>query len=226
MTTITVWADIRCPWCWMGHRQLSSALERLAQSGAPTVHVDHRSFLLEPSGPETSRLTVREMALGPWGMDEGEWNGRRDRIESAGRAIGLDIHIDTARAIDSRPAHRLIKLAVSSGIPAQLAWDVVYEAHLSHNVDLEDRTVLAEVGARLGLTSTAVRVFFATTERHDEVMADHRAGVEQGVRAVPTVVAGGRALSGTHDAEQLSTFISRSLHAQRSDRPSMTTGPA
>ncbi len=55
-TTITVWADIRCPWRWMGHRRLRSALNRLGRKAV----VEHRSFLLEPAGPEGAFLGAGE----------------------------------------------------------------------------------------------------------------------------------------------------------------------
>jgi predicted DsbA family dithiol-disulfide isomerase len=42
---ITVWADIRCPWCWMGHRRLRTAGREAVAEGVgstPTyVHAGH-----------------------------------------------------------------------------------------------------------------------------------------------------------------------------------------
>jgi predicted DsbA family dithiol-disulfide isomerase len=36
MTMVTVWSDIRCPWCWMGHRRLAAAF-------VAEVEADHRA---------------------------------------------------------------------------------------------------------------------------------------------------------------------------------------
>ncbi|SFO83435.1 hypothetical protein SAMN05421854_103154 [Amycolatopsis rubida] len=49
-------------------------------------------------------------------------SGVPDRVEQAGRAAGLAIRINTASALDSRPAHRVLKLAA--------AWEAMFAAHL------------------------------------------------------------------------------------------------
>lgn len=201
--TIQVWADVRCPWCWIGHRGLARALERV---GAP-VRVDYRSFLLEPQGPSGSRRTVGEVAVSDWGMSDREWAALRERIQETGRTDGLDIRIDTARSIDSRDAHRLLKLAAARGLDAHAAWDAVFAAHLEQNLDLENWEQLAAVGARIGLEHDDVRALAESDDLGADVLADHRSAQQRGIHGVPAVVHGDRQLNGVRSTHELAAFL-------------------
>ena len=203
MTAVQVWADVRCPWCWMGHRRLAEAVRR---SGAQ-VRVERRSFLLEPRGPATSRRRVREVALTEWGMSEAGWAANRDRIERAGRADGLVIRIDSARSVDSRPAHRVLKLAAARGLDAEAAWDAMFAAHLEHNLDLEDWDVLAAVGTEAGLDRRDVLALAGSDDLVADVHADVQEAQAKGIHSVPTLVHGDQGLSGARSVPELVEFV-------------------
>lgn len=204
MTTITVWADIRCPWCWMGHRRLGAALERVERE----VTVVRRSFLLEPAGPDAPDRTVRGAALNSWGMSEAEWEATRRRVADAGREDGLEIEMDGVRSIDSRPAHRLIKLAITRGIDPDRTWDRLFTAHLGQREDLEDPGTLLRIGTELGLGGAEVDALLSSDEFVAGVEADHRAAGEHGVTSIPTFVHEGRALGGARSTDELVAFLS------------------
>lgn len=204
MTMITVWADIRCPWCWMGHRRLGAALERVGRE----VPVVRRSFLLEPAGPDAPDRTVRGAALNSWGMSEAQWEATRRRVADASREDGLEIDMDGVRSIDSRPAHRLIKLAIARGIDPDRTWERLFAAHLEHREDLEEPRTLHRIGTELGLDGAEVDALLNSDEFLAEVEADHRAAVEHGVSSIPTFVHDGRALSGARSVEELVAFLS------------------
>ncbi|MEU3230338.1 DsbA family oxidoreductase [Nocardiopsis alba] len=197
--TPTVWADVRCPWCWMGHRSLAAALERRDRR-EPVVRA---SYLLDPHGEGHPGRTVRGVALASWGMDEDGWRAMRDRVETAGRAFGLRIRMDGVPAIDSRPAHRLLKLAQARGVDPEHAWDLAFSALLEHNRDLGDPEVLRDLAVEMGLTAEDTDPLWSSTAFAAEVDADHRAAVEAGVRAVPTFAVGDRTLSGARSVDEL-----------------------
>lgn len=210
MGEITVWADIRCPWCWMGHRRLRAALERLGPAGRE-VTVVRRSFLLEPAGPDSADRTVRGAALNSWGMSEARWEATRSRVAEASRREGLKIEMDEVLSVDSRPAHRLIKLAVSRGSDPDQVWDRFYTAHLARREDLADPGTLRLVGAELGLTEGDVDALLGSDDFTAQVEADHREAVAQGVGSIPAYVRGGhggKALSGARSTDELVEFLS------------------
>lgn len=189
---IIVWADIKCPWCWIGHRRLGAALA----ASARTITAEYRSYLLEPGGPLHAGLTVRQAALTVWGMSNTEWAQKRERIECAAQRQKLPIQIDTALVIDSRPAHRLLKLAVEHGADAYTVWDLAYRAHFADNANLEDPADLHHLGQRLGLAADAVQRMLDDNEYASAVVTDHRAARALGIRSVPAVAHGTDILDG------------------------------
>ncbi|MFD2473610.1 DsbA family oxidoreductase [Amycolatopsis silviterrae] len=209
MTTATLrmWADVLCPWCWMGHRRLARAI---AESGVP-ARVEHRSFLLSPAGPGPRRRRISEVAVGEWGMSAAEWGRRRDRIEEAGRADGLRIRMDTAWALDSRPAHRVLKLVAARGLDETVAWEAMFAAHLRDNLDLEDWEVLAEM--ETGLERDEVFALAEDTAYAAEVLADHEEGQSRGVRSVPAVGWGDHLVAGARSVAELREFVRSAAEA-------------
>lgn len=203
VATVQVWADIRCPWCWIGHRRLSRAI---AATDVP-AGVEYRSFLLEPDGPEDEG-TVGEAAVTTWGMSELDWGARLAQIERGGRSEGLAIRMNTARLIDSRPAHRVLKLARERQLDQTAAWDAMFAAHLEYNVDLESWETLATVGQTFGLTREEVDELSDSDHFLDEVSSDHADARRRGIAGVPAVAVGHAApLTGTHSVERLVTFL-------------------
>ncbi|WP_406635235.1 DsbA family protein [Amycolatopsis sp. WGS_07] len=206
-TTLRMWADVLCPWCWMGHRRLARAI---AESGVP-ARVEHRSFLLSPEGPGPLRRRIAEVATGEWGMSAAEWGRRRDRIEQAGRADGLRIRMDTAWALDSRPAHRVLKLVAARGLDETEAWEAMFAAHLRDNLDVADWKVLAEL--ETGLKRDEVLALAESADYTAEVLADHQEGQSRGVRSVPTVAWGNHTAAGARSVAELVEFVQSAAKA-------------
>ncbi|GAA1072140.1 DsbA family oxidoreductase [Nocardiopsis metallicus] len=207
MDEITVWADIRCPWCWMGHRRLKAALERLGAAGRE-VTVVRRSFLLEPAGPDSPDRTVRGAALNSWGTSQAQWEATRSRVAEASRREGLGIEMNEVLNVGSRPAHRLIKLAVSRGFDPGQVWDQLYTAHLERREDLTAPEALRRAGKGFGLAEGDVDALLDSDDFAAEVEADHREAVAQGVGSIPTYAHAGQALSGARSVDELVEFLS------------------
>ncbi|WP_415975970.1 DsbA family oxidoreductase [Rhodococcus sp. 077-4] len=182
-TTITIWADIRCPWCWIGHRQLGRGLGRIG----PGARVEHKSFLLEPAGPARSGITVREAALSSWGLDEGQWATRSGKIVAGGSAANLTVNIDTALIADSRSAHRLLKLVSDRQLNTFEAWDTLYARYFESNDDIADWTVLRSIGLRAGLADDDITMLEETDEYSAAVDIDIREAAARRISSVPAV---------------------------------------
>lgn len=190
--TIKIWTDVRCPWCWIGHRRLGRAVS----NSAVAVSIEYKSFLLEPEGPPQAGITVREAALTSWGMSEQTWNARRDNIVQSGAAEMLDIKIDTALTVDSRNAHRLLKLAASRELDVYDAWDAVYARQFEQNDDIGSWDVLRSIAREIGLNDDDVTPLVESDRFSQSVLDDHREAIVHGVRSVPTIRIGSEQATG------------------------------
>ena len=109
---IDIFSDTICPWCLIGKRRLSRALERRPQEN---LSVFWHAFQLNPDMPEGG-MDRQTYLLRKFG---GAQNAATiyGRIREVGKEEGIDFDFDaikkTPNTVDS---HRLIRLATVKGV--------------------------------------------------------------------------------------------------------------
>ncbi|WP_326561901.1 DsbA family oxidoreductase [Micromonospora sp. NBC_01796] len=194
---IDLYADVVCPWCYIGKTRLEEALK--AYDGEVTVRL--RPFQLDPS-PVPEPLPVLD-ALGA------KFGGRQraeqmiNRVVDVAAGAGLVLHYDHALAANTFDAHRLIWFAGQRGLDSEMI-DALYRAHFVDGVDVGSTASLATVAAGVGLDETEVREFLDSTAGTAEVRAALNEARELGISSVPTyVLAGKYAVTGAQETETL-----------------------
>ncbi|WP_293699425.1 DsbA family protein [uncultured Agrococcus sp.] len=209
MIEVDVWADVRCPWCWIGMRRLRRASALADQP----VRVRRRSFLLEPEGPFSPGRSTAIVATNEWGLSPSQWVAKSTLIREAGSAEGLNVHADEALMFDSRPLHRLLKLAGESMKDDQLyeAWDDAFRSHFERVENLGDLAVLRGLASRWGLPHEEVERTLTGSRFETDVANDIAEARRLSFSSVPTVITktGGR-VSGSASVDELSRFLSES----------------
>lgn len=198
---VDIWADVRCPWCWIGLGRMQRAASMLDRP----VGVRYRSFLLEPQGPLGPGRTTIDVATSEWGMASSDWDAKSHQIQAAGANEGLSINIDGALMFDSRPLHRLLKLATERGTtdPAAM-WDAAFTAHFKRNEDLSDPQTLEILGSQWGVGREETRRALAGESFADEVAEDLAEAKRLGINVVPTVTTSkGRRVAGDTATDEL-----------------------
>jgi predicted DsbA family dithiol-disulfide isomerase len=197
---IDVYADIVCPWCYIGTRRLASAI---AQRPGVPVERHWRPFQLQPALPKAG-VAWPEFVERKFGGAE---RAREvfARVASVGAADGIAFDFErVAGAPNTRDAHRLILFAGREGREWELA-DALFAAYFARGRDLGDHEQLAEVAASVGLSRATARDYLAGDEGGAEVDASQREAYQAGVTGVPFYVLDGRyALSG---AQPLEVFL-------------------
>src|SRR3954466_15977142 len=108
---VDVWADVACPWCFLGHHRLRQAL---AEEPPGTVVVRPRAFELQPGLPPEG-MAVEDFYPRKFGSAEALREAFA-RAATAARRTGLTIRYDRMkRAPNTRLAHRAIALAARTG---------------------------------------------------------------------------------------------------------------
>ena len=182
---LDVWADIACPWCYLGHVRLESVLAARGDADEPVV-VRHRPFQLNPGLPPEGvpMAGYLEARLGsPEALREAH-----DRLTAMGRELGIAYDFDAvAKAPNTRLAHHL--LTTYDGDERQhLAVRALYRAYFEQGRDVTDpATVVEVVSAATGEPPAEVRARLdEPTTAVDTALA---LGRDLGVSAVPTLVA-------------------------------------
>jgi predicted DsbA family dithiol-disulfide isomerase len=202
---VDVWADVACPWCYLGHHRLRQAI---ADEPPGSVEVRPRAFELQPDLP-------------PEGMATEDFYPRRfgsidamreafERVSAEAAASGLELRFDRMqRAPNTRLAHRLVVLAGRHGQAPQ-ALSALFRGHFREGADVADLTQAA------ALVSEAVPQLAADDlcraidagEGDQEVSAEEGLAARMGITGVPFFLAARAvALSGAHDADTLRELL-------------------
>ena len=196
---IDVYADLACPWCYIGARRLARALAL-----RPDVEVERRwrPFQLQPALPPGG-LPWHTFAQEKFGGAE-RAAGAFAHVTAVGAADGLTFAFDrVASAPNTVDAHRLILFAARHGRQWETA-DALFAAYFAEGRNMNDHEQLVEAASRAGLPSDEVRAFLAGDECADEVAASQAEAYRLGVRGVPFYVLDGRyGLSGAQPVEML-----------------------
>ncbi|MEU5780108.1 DsbA family oxidoreductase [Micromonospora lupini] len=194
---IEIYADVVCPWCYLGKRRLDEAIARY--DGEVTVR--YRPFQLDPSPVSEPRPVIDALAEKFGGPERARQMVAR--VVQAAAGDGLRLDYDRAVAANTFDAHRLVAYAAEHGRTAEMV-EALYQAHFTEGVDLGSREALAAVAGGIGLDAADARRFLDSTERTAELAADLASARDLGITSVPTfVLAGKYAVSGAQETETL-----------------------
>jgi predicted DsbA family dithiol-disulfide isomerase len=195
--TIDVYADIACPWCYVGRARLKQALDR-----RPDLDVAPRwrPFQLQPDMPAGGRdfREVLERKFGGWDR------ARRmfDRIRELGSELGLTFDFDAIEAApNTADAHRLVLWAQNRGRGDATA-TALFRAYFSEGRNVSDADVLVDCAAAAGLDADAARTLLDGTDYADAVRESQAQAQRRGITGVPCYVFGDRhAVTGAQPTE-------------------------
>ncbi len=205
--TLDLWADVACPWCWIGETRLQAAVARLRRE-RPDVRVEQswRPFQLQPQLPREGVDFATHMR-GKFG-DDARLATMFAHVADAGAGDGLPFRFDRiAVAANTTDAHRLILWAQAQdddagGERALAMADALFRAYFAEGRDVGDRAVLTELAAAQGHDVVAVQAMLASDAYELDVRDGQRDAARLGIQGVPFLVLDQRlAVSGAQPAE-------------------------
>src|SRR5689334_13616428 len=140
---IEIYADIVCPWCYIGERRFSRALAR--REDAEAFDVEFRPFQLDPREPRGPR-PLREALARKFG---GRAESIMRQVSEAARGEGITIDWDRALAANTFDAHRLLWFALRDYDAAvqRALIERLFAAHFTEGGDVGDREQLVDYAA-------------------------------------------------------------------------------
>src|SRR6478672_4325938 len=137
-TTLEIWADIVCSWCYVGKRHLEAALEGF---GEDDVEIVWRSFELDPTLPADAGSADEELARRR-GLTIAEARAMHEETERMGAEIGIRFDFARARRGNTFDAHRVLHMAQAEGRQAGMM-DRLLAAYFSEGEPIGDRDARA-----------------------------------------------------------------------------------
>jgi len=87
---IDIWSDVVCPFCYLGSRQLTAALERFEHREDVTLR--HRAFELDPRAQFAYDRPLAELVAAKYAMPVAQVHTMHERLENNAHALGIPGH--------------------------------------------------------------------------------------------------------------------------------------
>ncbi|BAI72790.1 oxidoreductase [Azospirillum sp. B510] len=192
---IESFADLICPWCYIGKRRLDRAL---AQRPSLRPELRWQPFQLNPDMPHGGMARDDYLAAKFGGAERARQIHRV--VEDTAARDGLPLALDRIRRTpNSFDAHRLVRIAGRLGLGNAMA-DRLFAAYFVEGEDIGDPDALATLAAGLGMDFTETRRQLASDAESAAVFAADTLARQMGLQAVPCYIFNRRyALSGAQE---------------------------
>jgi predicted DsbA family dithiol-disulfide isomerase len=201
--SIDIVSDVVCPWCYIGKRNLETALASLP---AKDVEIRWRPYQLDATIPPEgiARRTYLERKFGSR-VDE-----IYTRVAAAGRDVGIDFAFDRIeRSPNTLDAHRLIRWSQSAGKQNDLV-ERLFRGFFLSGHDIGNRAVLLEAAADAGMEREVVQRLLDGDADKESVREEIATAQRLGVTGVPFFIFAGRfGLAGAQPAETLASALKK-----------------
>jgi len=183
--TIEIWSDIACPFCYIGKRQLESALASYPDKDMVTI--TWKSFQLDPSlvSNPSENLLASLMDKKGWSKEQAEQAmGHVIRM-----AIDFDLKYDFEKVVvaNTLDAHRLLHFAKKEGKQPEVK-ELLMQAYFMQGKNIADKPTLIEIGKQAGLPDIQLDIMLYTDQYRDEVIYDIQKARKLGINGVPFFV--------------------------------------
>ena len=194
---VDVFADIICPWCFIGKKRLEQAFAKRPHI-EPIFH--WRSFLLNPSMPADG-MDRQDYLRAKFGHAA---NAVYGRIEEAGQEAGIHFAFDAImKTPDSKPIHKLL---IAAGPASFKLSESFYKAYFLDGKDISDITLQESLCTENGLDFHTLRMQAETSKT--QLNADLQQGQNFNIDGVPFMVFQSRfSVAGAHPPDVLLNVI-------------------
>jgi predicted DsbA family dithiol-disulfide isomerase len=197
--TIDIYSDVMCPWCLIGYGQLTKALAEL--DGEIAAEIRWRPFELNPDmafeGEEQEAHLQRKYRRP---AEEGaRLRGQMKAIaEGAGVSLSWEGEGEAPPAMmwNTRDCHKLLSFALEQAGPeVQTALKLAFfRAHFNARKALNDRTVLLDIAASVGLHRGAAKAALEDPDLEARVLAEEAHAWDMNISGVPAMIVEGKFL--------------------------------
>ncbi len=204
---IDIVSDVVCPWCVIGFKQLSKALDSMP--GIFDAEFHWHPFELNPNMPPEGQ-NLREHLAEKYGSTGEKNNGARERLIALGDSLGFKFDYSSGlRMVNTFSAHQLLYWAGEQGLQTELKL-ALFEAFFSDGDDVSDLGILAAVASKVGLDQERALEVVTSQRYADRVRAEQQQWVEQDIYSVPVFFFNEKySVPGAQDSETFVRYLGK-----------------
>lgn len=217
---IEIYADIVCPWSYLGKRRLEAALARSVFEDQAVLR--WRPFQLDPGTPRGPVPLMTWLTRRLDSLDRAR--AEAAKVTRLAAAEGLHLDYDRAFMANTFDAHRLLWFAdqpesVFAGAgpftQADLA-EALHRAHFTDGLDVGDLDVLLDLADEVGLDTARVARLLHSREATADVRGHLARAYDLGITSVPTFVfAGTYTVTGAQSVTAMTDVLAEVARRER-----------
>ena len=181
---IDIVSDVVCPWCAIGYKKLSEAMNKLDDE--ISFEVNWKPYELHPEIPREG-FDKKEY----YKIKFGESSGASDKfnfISEEGKKVGLEFNFKKSKNLPNTfLAHRLLWLCRSKDMQDVIA-EALFHAYFTDGRDVGNEDELIEISSENGLNKQEIKKFLQTNIGHKEVLREENRAREMNIFSVPTYI--------------------------------------
>ena len=180
---IDVWADVVCPWCFIGKRRLEKALSAFGHKDEVTIR--HRAFQLQPDAKDvlpTSELLASKYQVSPEQVKQMQAN-----VCAVADGEGLCYNLDETLSGNTFDAHWLLLWAATINKQDELL-EAMFSSYFEKSRPLFSHSDLVAVAISVGIDADLADDILRSDQYADEVVTDRNLASQLGATGVPFFV--------------------------------------
>jgi len=180
---VDVWADVVCPWCFIGKRRLERALKDFPHRNEITVR--HRAFQLDPNASQT--LPTKELLATKYNASPEQVAQMQANVCAVADGEGLCYQLDQTLSGNTFDAHRLLLWAATIGKQDELL-EALFSAYFEKSLPVFSHADLVSVAVGVGIDADVADDLLRSDKFDEEVIADRNLAAQLGATGVPFFV--------------------------------------
>ena len=180
---IDVWADVVCPWCFIGKRRLEKALTSFEHRDHVTIR--HRAFQLQPDIKETVR--TKDYLADKYLASPDQVTAMQANVCAIADGEGLCYNLDETLSGNTFDAHRLLLWAATIGKQDELL-ETLFSNYFEKSKGVFTLTDLVAAAITVGIDADKADDLLTSDLFADEVISDRNLAAQLGATGVPFFV--------------------------------------
>ncbi len=182
---IDIVSDVVCPWCAIGYKRLSLAIEELKLEDK--VEIAWHPFELNPDMPREGKNADKYL-MNKLGLSEEGLKEKRKSVTKIGKESGFEFdYFKEMRKLNTFNAHILLDYAKNFGKQTELKVRL-QRAYFGERKDISNREILFAELQAVGLNAEEAMKRLDNKEAIKNIENEEKYWKDQGVYAIPTMI--------------------------------------
>ncbi|KAB7888936.1 DsbA family oxidoreductase [Poseidonibacter ostreae] len=182
---IDIISDVVCPWCAIGYKRLSLAIDELGIKDK--VEIQWHPFELNPNMPREGQ-NANKYLMNKLGLNKDALIKKRESVTTLGEKSGFKFnYFEEMKKVNTLNAHILLDYAKEFNKQTQLKVRL-QEAYFGEKKDISNRNVLAKEVEKVGLNVGEAMARLDSKEAIKSIKDQEKYWRDQGASAIPIMI--------------------------------------